>query len=578
MGLLKKLSITNKLLIGFIVFFAITIIVALTGYLGMQKMMNAQKEFVEVRVPVMNSIGVILESVRSIAIGERGMMIDYMIKDPEIRKKQYSKSALERVKKNRAICDSLPKNEKEDSLWQQFDLKYKAWMSTHDIFIKICEEKAALLDQGISDDDSALLRLDSEMMKLSLESRATYLPINDMIGEMDTYTNSLINDSYADSKGQSEKAKWILIWIIIASLILMSIIGYTIILAITKPIKAGLSFAEKVANGDLTSNLTIENEDEIGQLTNALNKTVNKLHGIVQSIKKGSDNIVNTSHELNASSRNMSERANIQASASEEIAASMEEMSATIKQNAENSRITGEIAETAAKGIIEGSLNAQNAIKSMKEIADKVKIISDIAFQTNILALNAAVEAARAGTYGRGFSIVASEVGKLAEKSKQAAIDIERFSVQSVDMSIKAGNTLEKVSPEITKTANLIKEIALSSGEQLSGVDQIEHAMNQLNNNTQDTVSSSSELAASAEQLQDQAEQLLKMVGYFTISEEKTDLKIQSPTKSKIVPEKIQRTIENKKPEPITPRAIQKKGFDLDFGSDKDNNDEFERF
>jgi methyl-accepting chemotaxis protein len=577
--ILKRLSISNKLIINSAITIIFLLIVGIVGYSGMQKIMDAQKEFVSVRVPAINAIQVILESARSITVGERGMMINKMLKDPEIRKKQYSLSALERASTNRKICDSLPKDAKEDSLWAKFDFLWKEWMDAHNTFIAKCEEKAALLDSGYSESLPVMQKYDDEMMELSLLSRDKYLPVNDIVGNLRTYNMSLIDNSYKGSVKLSSNSETNLLIIIFFAILFAVLISFIVIRAVILPIKAGLNFAENVANGDLTSNLEIKNEDEMGQLSKALNITATNLNKIVKTIKMNSNNIVSMSTQLNSSSQNMAKGANQQASASEEIAASMEQISAVIKQTSENSKSTNKIAESAAQGIAEGTINAHNAIISMKEIADKVKIISDIAFQTNILALNAAVEAARAGISGKGFSVVATEVGKLAEKSKLAAIDIEKLSTHSVEMSIKAGDTLEKISPEITKTANLIKDIAISSAEQLSGVEQINSAISQFNSITQNNVANSEEVAASSEQLLEQAEELLKLVGFFTTSKEgENDISYNSEKNSAL---KSQEKPDNQKQIKTNNQyksTIQKKGFMFDLGKDSDTDNEFEKF
>ena len=579
MSIGKKLSIANKLTIGFAFASIIIFMVGTIGFIGMQKMLKAQEEFVENRIPAMNAIQVILESARSITVGERGMMIDKMIIDPSVRVKQYSKGAFDRVKQSLATLDSLPRDVKEDSLRHEFDVEWKTWMLAHDEFVKKAEEKMALFDKGISEKDSTIHNYDNAMMELLMKSRDGYLPINDLVGDMGDYNKELIQKSYEASKKLAKKSKWNLIIMIFGGFLFFVIGGLFIMKSINKPIKTGLEFAKKVANGDLTVILNIENEDEIGQLSMALNVTVNKLHNIVEAIKMSSDNILTTGAQLNSSAQNMAQGANEQASATEEIASSLEEMSATIKQNYENSHLTGGIAEAAAKGVMDGSKKAQDAINSMKEIADKVKIISDIAFQTNILALNAAVEAARAGLSGKGFSVVATEVGKLAEKSKLAAVDIERLSSQSVAISVKSGETLEKLSPEIEKTAQLVKEIAVSSNEQQSGVNQINAAMEQLNSITQNSVTNSEEVAASAEQLLDQAQQLMQMVSYFSVKTENIKQKKPEPVKIHEMNE-MKREPEKTIEKPVLPivQVQTKKGFKLDIGEETDYDNEFERF
>ena len=199
----------------------------------------------------------------------------------------------------------------------------------------------------------------------------------------------------------------------------------------------------------------------------------------------------------------------------------MEEKVANIQQNSDNSNQTEKITIKTADGVKNGSQTTLNAVSSMKQIAEKITIINDIAFQTNILALNAAVEAARAGEHGRGFAVVAAEVRKLAERSKKAAEEIDVLSKSGVGISEIAGQQLQAIVPEIEKTVRLVQEIALASKEQNLGAEQINSALQQLNQVTQQNASTSENVATNAENLSKQAERLNKIITYFQISKKK---------------------------------------------------------
>jgi methyl-accepting chemotaxis protein len=195
----------------------------------------------------------------------------------------------------------------------------------------------------------------------------------------------------------------------------------------------------------------------------------------------------------------------------------MEEMAGNISLNTENARTTEAISLTALAGIEEVADRSSKAMVATRTISEKINIINDIAFQTNILALNAAVEAARAGDHGRGFAVVASEVRKLAERSKIAADEIVRIAHQSVSLVEGAGSKLNDMIPEVNKTSKLVQEIAASSMEQNNGSNQVNGAIQQLNSVTQQNAAASEELATSAEELASQAEQLKEMILYFKI-------------------------------------------------------------
>ena len=275
--------------------------------------------------------------------------------------------------------------------------------------------------------------------------------------------------------------------------------------------------AERLAQGDLSHSIQSTSKDEVGQLLAAMQVMQGKLAQVIGEVCNAADNLASASEEVSATAQSMSQATSEQAASVEETSASIEQMSASINQNTENAKVTDGMASKAAKEATEGGEAVQQTVAAMKQIAQRIGIIDDIAYQTNLLALNAAIEAARAGEHGKGFAVVAAEVRKLAERSQVAAQEIGELSSGSVELAEKAGKLLDAMLPSINKTSDLVQEISAASEEQASGVGQINTAMNQLNQITQQNASSSEELAATSEEMSSQAEQLQQAMSFFTL-------------------------------------------------------------
>jgi len=243
-----------------------------------------------------------------------------------------------------------------------------------------------------------------------------------------------------------------------------------------------------------------------------------QLTSVLEQIQNNAEQISSASAQVNDTASSLSEAASEQAASVEETSASVEEMGASINQNSENSQTTDKIASESASAAAEGGEAVGGTVEAMTQIAEKITIIEDIAYQTNMLALNAAIEAARAGEHGKGFAVVAAEVRKLAERSQIAASEISTLTGDSVKVAERAGKLLEKMVPDITKTAELVQEISAASEEQSSGVGQITTAMQQLDKVTQQNAAGSEELAATAEEMRAQSENLQQVISFFRLA------------------------------------------------------------
>ncbi len=303
----------------------------------------------------------------------------------------------------------------------------------------------------------------------------------------------------------------------LVSILLGILIAWGLSRSITRPLAEAVTISERVAEGDLSMHVEVRSKDETGRLMAALALMVDKLTQTIGEVRSAADNLSSASEEVSATSQSLSQAASEQAASVEETSATLEEAAASIKQNAENARITDDIATGAAKEARQGGSAVSDTVQAMKNIAEKIGIIDDIAYQTNMLALNAAIEAARAGEHGKGFAVVAAEVRKLAERSQVAAQEIGTLASSSVKVAEQAGSALTALVPAIGKTSDLVQEINAASNEQASGIDQINLAVGQLNQVTQQNASASEELAATAEEMSGQAEQLQQLMAAFRL-------------------------------------------------------------
>jgi methyl-accepting chemotaxis protein len=283
----------------------------------------------------------------------------------------------------------------------------------------------------------------------------------------------------------------------------------TLIVAMNEITKA----AEDISNGNLT--VVIRERSPQDKLMQALSSMVSGLTRTVSDIRAIAGEVAAASQSISTASVQVSNGASAQAASAEEASSSMEQMVSNIKQNADNAQQTEKIANKSAKDAQESGKSVAEAVNAMKEIASKISIIEEIARQTNLLALNAAIEAARAGEHGKGFAVVAAEVRKLAERSQKAAGEINQLSGTTVKVSEKAGEMLDKLVPDIQKTAELVQEITAASKEQDTGAEQINKALQQLEKVIQQNASASEEMASTTEELSGQSDQLVSALGFF---------------------------------------------------------------
>jgi methyl-accepting chemotaxis protein len=283
-------------------------------------------------------------------------------------------------------------------------------------------------------------------------------------------------------------------------------------------LKSMVSVAERMSQGDFTAEVRPRSDNDSFGL--AFSSMLSKLNEVIGEVRSSAGALATASNQVSQTAQTVSSGTSQQAAAVQETTASLEQMNASISQNADNSRTTGEMAAAGANDAHESGTVVLQTVEAMKAIAGKINIIEEIAYQTNLLALNAAIEAARAGDHGRGFAVVANEVRKLAEKSQLSSREISALADKSVSIADRSGSLLTKLVPSIRKTAELVNEIAAASVEQSAGVGQINQSLSQVDLVTQRNASAAEELAATAEEMAAQAEGLQALVDFFRLAGE----------------------------------------------------------
>lgn len=319
--------------------------------------------------------------------------------------------------------------------------------------------------------------------------------------------------------------------------------------------------AQLIAQGDFTVTLTKRSEKD--ELMQAMDNMVKANASVISEFISAIENIVLASQQLQSVAVQISSGSSEQASSTEEVSSSMEQMVSNINQNADNARQTEQIALRASADIQEGNKAVLTTVEAMKTIAEKIAVVGEIAEKTDLLAINAAIEAARAGELGKGFAVVAAEVRKLAENSQTAAKEINNVSKSSVKIADASGELLQKIVPDIQRTAVLVQEIAAASVEQNSGANQVNSAVMQLNSVTQKNAAAAEEMSSSAEELASQAEQLNELISFYKISTDRKLITKHASTGGKSVATKIL----NRPPEHSKNNTTQK--FDIKLTNDE---------
>ncbi len=327
----------------------------------------------------------------------------------------------------------------------------------------------------------------------------------------------------SDTYGSINMIRYLNYSVLAACLVATVLVGLWLSGLAVQPLREVSEVTRHLEQGHLDVRSSLTSTDEFGELAAQVNSLIEKLVDVITEISQTTASVSSASTELSASAQELSQGATEQASTLQEISSSLDGVDTSVKANAQNAHTTAQVAKDVSVRTEEGGKAVEETVAAMRQIAQKIQVVEDIAYQTNLLALNAAIEAARAGTQGKGFAVVAGEVRKLAERSQQAAHQIGELAGRSVAVAENAGRVLGEIVPSIRRTSELIREIAAASQEQTSAIHEISTGVRQLEEVVHQNVSAGVELAATAASLATQAASLEHLVGFFRVEHSRSE-------------------------------------------------------
>jgi len=511
---IKKLRIGQRLALGFGVVIALLIMLASLAYVRIASLNSEINLLVKDRYPKTVIANGIKADLNEIA---RNMLNVLIMTDPGQIKKELLNIERKNKSTNAAIAtlgQIIADTQGRDHL--------AAITALRDKFLPIQSGFVTLINQDAKDE---------AMLKLLFSVRPLQTRYFAQLDNFISYQNSQMEQSGAQSTLAANRTALLLLLLAAAAAALSVLVGFLVSRSITRPLNEAVDIAKHVADGDLTSTITVKTFDETGMLMHALRHMNESLSKIVGEVRSGTETIASVSGQIAAGNQDLSSRTEQQASSLQQTAASMFALTGTVRENADNARQANQLAvcasDVAAKGgaVVAQVIGTMSSIDdSSRKIVDIIGVIDGIAFQTNILALNAAVEAARAGDQGRGFAVVASEVRNLAQRSAAAAKEIKSLIGDSVDkvetgskLVRQAGITMDEVVASVARVTGIMAQITAASQEQSTGIEQVNQAIAQMDQVTQQNAALVEQAAASAESMQDQAANLARVVSVFRL-------------------------------------------------------------
>ena len=507
--MLNNSSIAKRLALGFGIVLFLLLVIAVAGYWGME---SVTRETVSM-LRGDSKISQLADEAKIATLELRRYEKDTLLNmDNKATMQDYQEKWKAQVADLRSIVSDLDSRVSSDDSKQ---------------LVNAMEREIAAYERGV---DAVVAGINDGAIKTPQQGNAKVTEVKDEIHRMEAAATAL---SEKHRKIMADKEETITAFARQTALVMFLVVFVTFIAAtfvtlfvsrgITRPVRAMADHLGEMAQGggDLTKRIEIISHDEVGQMANSFNAFVKKLEEIISEVRVSSDGVASAATQVAASAASLSQGTSEQAASIEETTSSLEQMSASITQNAENSRQMEQMAIKGARDSEESGGAVRESVSAMKQIAEKISIIEEIAYQTNLLALNAAIEAARAGEHGRGFAVVATEVRKLAERSQTAAQEIGGLAANSVAVAERSGELLRELVPAIKKTSELVQEVSASSREQSSGVVQINKAMSSVDTVTQRNASSAEELSSTAEELAAQSEALQQLMAFFRVAGER---------------------------------------------------------
>ncbi|WP_422016431.1 methyl-accepting chemotaxis protein [Roseateles sp.] len=513
MQFLTRISVGAKLGLAFLVVLLITALLGVVAIVQLGAVNDTASDMGDNYLPSVRELQEVAKQAMRYRTSEYRIALSELAERPAAV--ELSQTYLQSLEQHLAVYEKLPASPEETALLKQFKQSWAAYLENSRAFKAAAQAddeakmKSLLIGEGLAKFNASIKDVDALVDQNSKSSDAA---------------NALGDRIYANSRN-------LIVGMTVAAVLLGAVLALGITRQITRPLAASVQLAEAVADGDLMQSLRVVGTDELAQLQSALLRMVDQLKRVVGQVRDGVDSVSSAASQIATGNHDLSARTEQTASNLEETASSMEELTGAVGQSADTARQANQLASTAADAAARGGQVVGAVVQRMDQISDSSRKIADIistidgiAFQTNILALNAAVEAARAGEQGRGFAVVAGEVRTLAQRSAEAAKEIKTLisrSVETVEAGAadvaQAGEAMQEIVSSVGRVTDLMGEIAAAAVEQRDGIAQVNQAVANLDQMTQQNAALVEESTAASSSLSEQAQRLAEVVAVFKL-------------------------------------------------------------